>query len=128
MKKLERRINNPFFFSFYREDLDQRHQEVMGAVQLQLETSHHDELNELTASFLAETAIKVETARLETEHDWQQKLDEMREKHAQEVDAITEKMTQVSDEFTLKIFPLHYFFSLEWVSHLDAYKRALMVS
>ena len=96
---------------------------------MQLETSHHDELNELTASFLAETAIKVETARLETEHDWQQKLDEMREKHAQEVDAITEKMTQVSDEFTLEIFPLHnFFFSLEWVSHLDAYKRALMVS
>ena len=83
---------------------------------MQLETSHHDELNELTASFLAETAIKVETARLETEHDWQQKLDEMKEKHALEVDAITEKMTQVSDEFTLKIFPRHYFFSLDWVS------------
>ena len=77
---------------------------------MQLETSHHDELNELTASFLAETAIKVETARLETEHDWQQKLDEMKEKHALEVNAITEKMTQVSDEFILKIFSLHFFF------------------
>ena len=82
----------------------------MGAVQLQLETSHHDELNELTASFLAETAIKVETARLETEHDWQQKLDEMKEKHALEVNAITEKMTQVSDEFILKILSPHFFF------------------
>ena len=77
---------------------------------MQLETSHHDELNELTASFLAETAIKVETARLETEHDWQQKLDEMKEKHALEVNAITEKMTQVSDEFILKILSPHFFF------------------
>lgn len=67
----------------------------------QLETSHQDELNELTASFLAETAIKVETTRLETENEWQEKLHEMKEKHELELQTVTEKLKQVSDKVSL---------------------------
>lgn len=68
----------------------------MGAVKSHLETTHQDELNELTASFLAETAIKVETARLETENEWQEKLEAMKQKHDLELQEMKEKLTQVS--------------------------------
>ena len=77
-------------------ELSQRHHEVMGAVKSQLETSHQEDLNELTASFLAETAIKVESARLETENEWQEKLEAIKQKHEEEVQEMTEKMVQVS--------------------------------
>ena len=80
------------FFS----DLNDRHHEVMGAVKSHLETTHQDELNELTASFLAEMAIKVETARLETENEWQEKLEAMKQKHDLELQEMKEKLTQVS--------------------------------
>lgn len=92
--------SNSFHSLYFFLDLDDRHHEVMGAVKSQLETSHQDDLNELTASFLAETAIKVETTRLETEHEWQEKLGEMKEKHELELQTMTEKLTQVSE--TLK--------------------------
>ena len=82
--------------SFFLSDLNTRHREVMGAVKSQLETSHQEDLNDLTARYLAETAIKVETTRLETEHEWQEKLDEMKEKHELELQAMTEKLSQVS--------------------------------
>ncbi len=85
-------------------DLDERHHEVMGAVKSQLETSHQEDLNELTASFLAETAIKVETIRLETEQEWQEKLDELKEKHELELQTMAEKLTQVSDGFNWLTF------------------------
>ena len=68
----------------------------MGAVKSQLETSHQEDLNDLTARYLAETAIKVETTRLETEHEWQEKLDEMKEKHELELQTMSEKLSQVS--------------------------------
>ena len=68
----------------------------MGAVKSQLESSHQEELNELTASFLADSAIKVESARLETEHEWQEKLDSMKQKYEEDVQALTEKLSQVS--------------------------------
>ena len=68
----------------------------MGAVKSQLESSHQEELNELTASFLADGAIKVESARLETEHEWQEKLDSMKRKHEEDVQALNEKLSQVS--------------------------------
>lgn len=68
----------------------------MGAVKSQLESSHQEELNELTASFLADSAIKVESARLETEHEWQEKLDSVKKKHEEDVQALTEKLSQVS--------------------------------
>ena len=68
----------------------------MGAVKSQLESSHQEELNELTASFLADSAIKVESARLETEHEWQEKLDSMKRKHEEDVQALNEKLSQVS--------------------------------
>lgn len=77
-------------------DLSDRHREVMGAVKSQLESSHQEELNELTASFLADSAIKVESARLETEHEWQEKLDSMKQKHEEDVQALNEKLSQVS--------------------------------
>ena len=77
-------------------DLDSRHREVMGAVKSQLETSHQDELNDITARYLAETAIKVETTRLETEQEWQEKLNEMKEKYELELKTTAEKLTQVS--------------------------------
>lgn len=77
-------------------DLSDRHREVMGAVKSQLESSHQEELNELTASFLADSAIKVESARLETEHEWQEKLDSVKKKHKEDVQALTEKLSQVS--------------------------------
>lgn len=83
-----------FFCSF--SDLSDRHREVMGAVKSQLESSHQEELNELTASFLADSAIKVESARLETEQEWQEKLDSMKQKHEENIQALTEKLTQVS--------------------------------
>ena len=72
----------------------------MGAVKSQLETSHQEDLNDLTARFLAETAIKVETTRLETEQDWQVKLDEMKQNHEIELQTMAEKLTQVSDYFS----------------------------
>ena len=68
----------------------------MGAVKSQLETSHQDELNELTASFLAETAIKVETTRLETEHEWQEKLEATKQKYEEELQTMAGKLFQVS--------------------------------
>ena len=68
----------------------------MGAVKSQLESSHQEELNELTASFLADSAIKIESARLETEHEWQEKLDSVKKKHEEDVQALTEKLSQVS--------------------------------
>lgn len=68
----------------------------MGAVKSQLETSHQEDLNDLTARYLAETAIKVETTRLETEHEWQEKLNEMKEKHELELQTMGEKLSQVS--------------------------------
>lgn len=68
----------------------------MGAVKSQLETSHQEELNELTASFLAETAIKVESARLETENEWLEKLEATKQKYEEEIQEVTEKMIQVS--------------------------------
>lgn len=68
----------------------------MGAVKSQLESSHQEELNELTASFLADSAIKVESARLETEHEWQEKLDSMKQKYEEDVQALNEKLSQVS--------------------------------
>ena len=68
----------------------------MGAVKSQLESSHQEELNELTASFLADSAIKVESARLETEHEWQEKLDSMKQKLEEDVQALNEKLSQVS--------------------------------
>lgn len=77
-------------------DLDSRHREVMGAVKSQLETSHQDELNDITARYLAETAIKVETTRLETEQEWQEKLNELKEKYELELKTTAEKFTQVS--------------------------------
>lgn len=83
-------------FSHFFLDLNNRHHEVMGAVKSQLETSHQEDLNDLTARYLAETAIKVETTRLETEHEWQEKLDAMKEKHELELKTMAEKLTQVS--------------------------------
>ena len=77
-------------------DLNSCHREVMGAVKSQLETSHQEDLNDITARYLAETAIKVETTRLETEHEWQEKFDEMKEKHELELKTMAEKLTQVS--------------------------------
>ena len=71
----------------------------MGAVKSQLESSHQEELNELTASFLVDSAIKVESARLETEHEWQEKLDSVKKKHEEDVQALTEKLSQVSRNF-----------------------------
>ena len=99
--------SNSFRSLYFFLDLDDRHHEVMGAVKSQLETSHQDDLNELTASFLAETAIKVETTRLETEHEWQEKLGEMKEKHELELQTMTEKLTQVSEtiKFVYDVFP-----------------------
>lgn len=91
-------FNSILFYSLhFFLDLNERHHEVMGAVKSQLETSHQDDLNALTASFLAETAIKVETTRLETEQEWQEKLNEMKEKHELELQTMTEKLTQVSN-------------------------------
>ena len=77
-------------------ELSERHSGVMEAVKTQLETSHQDELNELTASFLAETAIKVESTRLETETEFQEKLDAMKRTHEEELQLMTEKFKQVS--------------------------------
>lgn len=68
----------------------------MGAVKSQLENSHQDEMNELTASFLAETAIKVETTRLETENEWQEKVEAMKQEHEEVIREMTEKLSQVS--------------------------------
>lgn len=83
-----------FFLSLV--ELSDRHREVMGAVKSQLENSHHDEMNELTASFLAETAIKVETTRLETENEWQEKVEAMKQEHEEVIREMTEKLSQVS--------------------------------
>lgn len=83
-------------YLYFLSDLNTRHREVMGAVKSQLETSHQEDLNDLTAKYLAETAIKVETTRLETEHEWQGKLDEMKEKHELELQTMSEKLSQVS--------------------------------
>lgn len=77
-------------------DLDSCHREVMGAVKSQLETSHQEELNDITARYLAETAIKVETTRMETEHEWQEKLNEMKDKYEVELKTKVEKLTEVS--------------------------------
>ena len=98
-----------FNFLFFSLELSDRHHEVMGAVKSQLETSHEEELNEITAKFLAETAIKVETARLETEHEWQEKLDAIKQKHEVELQEMTEKLTQVSIRFksSLIVFKMH---------------------
>lgn len=68
----------------------------MGAVKSQLENFHQDEMNELTASFLAETAIKVETTRLETENEWQEKVEAMKQEHEEVIREMTEKLSQVS--------------------------------
>ena len=88
---------NSFSFLLFLLELSESHRDVMGAVKAQLETTHQDELNEVTASFLAETAIKVESARLETETEYQEKLDAMKRKHEEELQAMTEKLTEVSN-------------------------------
>ena len=82
-------------FLFFTE-LSERHSGVMEAVKTQLETSHQDELNEVTARFLAETAIKVESTRLETETEFQEKLDAMKRTHEEELQLMTEKLKRVS--------------------------------
>lgn len=82
-------------FLFFTE-LSERHSGVMETVKTQLETSHQDELNEVTARFLAETAIKVESTRLETETEFQEKLDAMKRTHEEELQLMTEKLKRVS--------------------------------
>ena len=89
-------VIRPLLLFSFLSDLNSRHREVMGAVKSQLENSNEEDLNELTARYLAETAIKVETTRLETEHEWQEKLNELKEKHELELQTMAEKMTQVS--------------------------------
>ena len=70
----------------------------MGAVKSQLENSHEDELRGVAARYLADTAIKVETARLEAEQEWQQKLQKMKQDYELEIQTIAKALTQVGLE------------------------------
>ena len=64
-----------FFLLFSLAELSEQHQRVMGILQSKLEQSHKDQMYDVTARLLVESAIRVETTRLQTEEDWRERLE-----------------------------------------------------
>ena len=78
-------------------------------------------MNELTASFLAETAIKVETTRLETEHEWQEKLEAAKQNYEEELQTMTGKLLQVSRH--LMMLESKYYLHFIWICNVREMDR-----
>ena len=80
-------------------ELSERHQQILSAIKRRLDQAHQDEVNDVTARLMAETAIKVESVRLETEDEWREKLDRLNTEHQKELQTMTDRTKQVQVEF-----------------------------
>ena len=67
----------------------------MGILKSRLEQSHQDEIYDVTARLLVESAIKVESTRLQTEEEWRERLNQTQSDLEDKLTALDEIIHQV---------------------------------
>ena len=75
--------------------MNEQHQHVMGILKSRLEQSHQDEIYDVTARLLVESAIKVESTRLQTEEEWRERLNQTQSDLEDKLTALDEIIHQV---------------------------------
>ena len=68
---------------------------MMGILQSKLEQSHKDQMYDVTARLLVESAIRVETTRLQIEEDWRERLEETKSQLEDRLAEMEETIEQV---------------------------------